>query len=111
MKSRVNQTISAFVEDLDGVPDQLLEHPAFRVKRLVKALYQVVSGLEIPVASVIALNLECANAWPGSATQRPEQDKVDRVQVEEKQLAAIQSYTQASVRSAFKPIVQAVRTA
>ena len=103
MKALVNQTISSFVEDLEGVPDQLLEHPAFRVKRLVKALYQVVSDLEIPVASVIALNLECAHAGPGSATQRAEQHKVDRV--EQEQYAAIQSYTQASVRSAFKPFV------
>ncbi len=94
MKPRVDEAIAAFIDELEAIPDQLLQQPAFKLKRQVKALHQVVSDLEVPVASVLALNLECAcPSVPDATPQRG----ADRVQAEEiAQHAAIQSYTKAS---------------
>jgi len=60
MKPRVDEAIAAFIDELEAVPDQLMQQPAFKLRRQVKALHQVVSDLEAPVASVLPLNLECA---------------------------------------------------
>ena len=94
MKPRVDEAIAAFIDELEAIPDQLLQQSGFRLKRQVKALHQVVSDLEVPVASVLALDLECACPLVATATQ---QHGADRVQAEEiAQYAAIQSYTKAS---------------
>ena len=94
MKPRVDEAIAAFIDELEAIPDQLIQQPAFKLRRQVKALRQVVSDLEVPVASVLALNLECAcPSVPGATSQRG----ADRVQAEEiAEYAAIQSYTKAS---------------
>lgn len=94
MKHRVDEAIATFVDELEAIPDQLLQQPAFKLKRQVKALHRVVSDLEVPVASVLALSLECAcPSVPGATSQRG----ADRVQAEEiAEHAAIQSYTKAS---------------
>ncbi len=94
MKPRVDEAIAAFIDELEAIPDQLIQQPAFKLRRQVKALRQVVSDLEVPVASVLALNLEGAcPSVPGATSQHG----ADRVQAEEiAEYAAIQSYTKAS---------------
>ena len=91
MKFRVDEAAASFMEELDALPDQLLQ-PAFRVKRQVKALHQIVRDLELPVASVLSLGLACIGKRDDTSAQSSNMDRVLREGIG--QCAPLQTYTQ-----------------
>ncbi|KAL0055373.1 hypothetical protein WJX82_011414 [Trebouxia sp. C0006] len=54
MKPRVDEAIAAFIDELEAIPDQLIQQPAFKLRRQVKALRQVVSDLEVGLGLVVS---------------------------------------------------------
>lgn len=97
MKSHVEQAAAEFLEELAQIPDQVLQQNTFRLKRRVKALYQAVSDLESPVASMLSLELECvskAHEATGQTLHQPAPQEARREQTQQQQ--SLQSYTQVS---------------
>ena len=95
MKAHVEQAAADFIEEVAQLPDQILQQSTFRLKRRVKGLYQVVSDLELPVASVLSLKLECtskASGATGQSLHQPAPGEVHREQTQQQR--ALQSYTQ-----------------
>lgn len=96
MKTSAVEAAAAFIDDLDELPDQLLQKPAFRIKRQVKALHQVVSDLELPVTSILSIDLECINTSVSTASQSPQQPVSVGVPSDE-QHTTLLAYIQAGV--------------
>lgn len=95
MKTHVEQAAAEFVVDMAQLPDQVMQQSTFRLKRRVKGLYQVVSDLELPVASVLSLKLEFTSKTskaPGHSLHQPAPGKAHTEQTQQQQ--ALQSYTQ-----------------
>lgn len=95
MKPQVEHAAADFLEDMAHIPDQLLQQPTFRLKRRVKGLYQVVSDLELPVASVLSLKLESPGKPSGAlgqALHHPAPGGKHREQLQQQD--ALHSYTQ-----------------
>lgn len=95
MKPQVEHAAADFLEEMAHIPDQLLQQPTFRLKRRVKGLYQVVSDLELPVASVLSLKLESPGKPTGALDHvlpHPAPGGRYREQLQEQE--ALQSYTQ-----------------
>lgn len=100
MKPRVKQAAAEFLQEVSEMPDQVLQQFTFRLKRCVKGLHQVVSDLELPVASVLSVELECickANGTAGITLQDTKFNKAHREQAQ--QQAALQDFTQVSIPS------------
>ncbi|KAL3133016.1 hypothetical protein ABBQ38_006925 [Trebouxia sp. C0009 RCD-2024] len=98
MKPQVEHAAADFLEDMAHIPDQLLQQPTFRLKRRVKGLYQVVSDLELPVASVLSLKLESPGKPSGAlgqALHHPAPGGKHREQLQQQD--ALHSYTQAGM--------------
>ena len=119
MKDHVEQAAAEFLEEMAQLPDQVLQQSAFRLKRRVKGLYQVVSDLECPVASVLSLKLEItskAYETSGQALHQPATGKAHIEQIQQRQ--ALQSYTQvgfqgsevASLEAAIAAATRVART-
>ena len=93
MKAHVEQAAAEFVEEMAQLPDQVLQQSTFRLKRRVKGLYQVVSDLELPVASVLSLKLEfTSKSCRAQSLHHPASGKAHKEQTQQEQ--ALQSYTQ-----------------
>ncbi|KAL0018138.1 hypothetical protein WJX79_004264 [Trebouxia sp. C0005] len=110
MKPRVDEAIAAFIDEIEAIPDQLLQQPAFKLKRQVKALHQVVSDLEVPVArhSKSEVHLPPVQAGLGLVVST-----VDRAQVEAMFLlkeTAEMPAQQSKVRTCIKRLFQMHRT-
>ena len=94
MKAHVEQGAAQFLVEMAQVPD-LLQQSTSRLKRRVKGLYQVVSDLELPVASVLSLRLQCTSKVAGAAGQPLHQPASEEAYGEQiQQQRALQSYTQ-----------------
>lgn len=94
MKTHVEQGAAEFLVEMAQVPD-LLQLSTSRLKRRVKGLYQVVSDLELPVASVLSLRLQCTSKVAGAAGQplhQPASEEACGEQIQQQR--ALQSYTQ-----------------
>ena len=95
MKAHVEQAAAEFLAEMAHLPDQVLQQSTFRLKRRVKELYQTVSDLELPVASVLSLKLEFTSKALGATGQslhQPASGKAHREQLQQQQ--SLQSYTQ-----------------
>ena len=99
MKTLVDQAAAAFIEEMAEVPDQVLQQATFRLKQRVKGLHQVVSDLELPLASVLCLELETASRRTSSAVM-PLQQKVLAAahQEQTQQHQAVQTFTQVCLK-------------
>lgn len=94
MKGHVEQAAAELLDDLAQVPD-LLQQSTSRLRRRVKGLFQVVSDLELPVASVLSLRLQCTSKVSGAADQPLHQLAAEEAPGEQiQQQRALQSYTQ-----------------
>lgn len=94
MKFHAEQAAPEFLGEMAQIPD-LLQQSTSRLKRRVKGLYQVVSDLELPVASVLSLRLECTSKVSGAAGQPLHQPASEEAHGEQiQQQRALQSYTQ-----------------
>ena len=95
MKPRVEQAAAQFLQEASELPDRVLQQFTFRMKRRVKGLHQVVSDLELPVASVLSVELECISKATGTAgLTLQETCKGQREQAQ--QQATLQDFTQVS---------------
>ena len=94
MKARVDQATADVLVEVAELPDQLVEQSTFRLKRRVKGLQQVVSDLELPVASTLSLKLQCTtkSCEPLPHKQQHMSSETQHEQVQQQQ--ALQASTQ-----------------
>lgn len=96
MKPQAEHAAAEFLEELAHIPDQILQQPTFRLKRRVKGLHQVVSDLELPMASLLSLKLECPKKPTGAVGQVLCSPPIGKHRKQIQQQEALQSYTQVS---------------